>query len=132
MNHKNLKEYIEQDGSTDKLPFISTITMTDGSVQKGIVVNLDKHFVSFYNIILIIDEPTLYDFIELCLDWWWYSNQKIPINLFYPDDIYKFNYIVRHYPLKGVASIEGHTTSLTTIVESSRPYKKTVIVGKEK
>ncbi len=131
MDHKNLKEYINQD-NTDALPFISTITMNDGTVTKGIVINVDKHFLSFYNIVLIIDEPTLYDFVELCLDWWWYSNQRIPINLFYADAIHKYESIIEHYPMKGIKTIEGHTTSLVSIMESCRPYRKTITVGQEK
>lgn len=132
MNHKSLKEFIQHNETEDKLPFIATITLNDGQVMKGIIINRDKHFISFYNIVLIIDEPTLYDFVELCLDWWWYSNQKIPINLFYPDEILPYQTIIEHYPIKGVKTVTGHVASLSNIIDNARPYKKTITVGKGK
>jgi len=132
MNHKNLKDYIENNDCSDKLPFISTITLNNDTQLKGIIINKDKHFLSFYNILLILDEPTLYHFTETCLDWWWYSNQKIPINLFYPDKMSYYTSIIEHYPMKGVKDISGHIASLTKVVEGSRPYKKTTPVDREK
>lgn len=130
MNSKSLKEYIEHDPTTDKLPFISTITLINGTVLKGMVINDDKTMISFYDILQIKDEEELYSFIETCLDWWWYSNKRIPINIFYPEAMSHYYDILRHHSKKGIADVKGHTVSLETILEQSKPYRKTVIVGK--
>lgn len=129
MNHESLKDYIFEGEHESKLPFICTIVLEDGTVSKGIVINYDRHSVSFYNLIHIMDEKTLYDFVELCLDWWWYSNKKIPLNLFYPKETEPYRSIIEHYPRKGVIDIKGHISSLSDVVNSSRPYKKTFTVA---
>lgn len=129
MKYSSLKEYIFEDNHEVTLPFISTLEMNDGSTVKGVVIHTDKYFVSFYNLSFILNERSLYEFIEICLDWWWYSNQKIPINLFYPERTKDFQTIIEHYPRKGILSMKGHTSSLADIAETSRPYKRTSIVG---
>lgn len=125
MKHESLKEYIFGNKHEVTLPFISTINLYDGSTIKAVVIHNDKYFISFYNLSFILNEPALYEFIEVCLDWWWYSNQKIPVNLFYPDRTKDFESIIEHYPKKGILSITGHTSSISDISETSRPYKRT-------
>lgn len=127
MDHKKIRDFIDNDNYQELLPFVSTIEMDSGDIYKGVILNLDKTMISFIDISKIKDNDELYEFIELCLDWWWYSSRVVPVNLFYPNETqYYLRQYTTHIPNKMSIVIKGHQVSLSGIVQGKKFYRKNI------
>lgn len=127
MDHKKIRDFIDNDNYQELLPFVSTIEMDSGDIYKGVILNLDKTMISFIDISKIKNNDELYEFIELCLDWWWYSSRVVPVNLFYPNETqYYLRQYTTHLPNKLSVIIKGHQVSLSGIVQGKKFYRKNI------
>lgn len=133
MDHKKIRDFIDNENYQELLPFISKITMDTGDIYQGVVVNSDKSMISFIDINKMKDDKVLYDFVELCLDWWWYSSRHIPINLFYPRETQCYmDAYMTHIPNKTSVNVTGHVVSLNQIVKDRKSYRKNVLLQSKK
>lgn len=125
MDHHKIKDFIDNDNYQELMPFIATIEMDNGEQYKGVIINSDKTMLSIIDLSKIKNSVELYEFIELCLDWWWYSSRNVPLNLFYLKETqYYINNFVTHIPNKPSVTITGHQVSLQTIVSEQKCYRK--------
>lgn len=133
MDHKSIRHFISNEDYQELLPFITKITMDSGDIYKGVIVNLDKSMISFINVNKIQNDELLYEFVELCLDWWWYSSRYVPVNLFYPNETQFFmDKYMTHIPNKSTVEIEGHIVSLNQIVKDKKSYRRNVLLQSKK
>lgn len=127
MDHKKIREFIDNEEHHELLPFVCTIQMDTGDIYRGVIVNLDKTIISFIDIAKMKNNEELYEFIELCLEWWWYSSRQIPVNLFYPKQTeYYMQRYTTHIPNKASVNITGHQVSLSNIVKGQKFYRKNI------
>lgn len=127
MDHKKIREFIDNENYQELLPFVSKIQMESGDIYKGVIVNSDKTMISFIDLSKMRNDKDLYEFIELCLDWWWYSSRLVPVNLFYPKETqYYMNKYITHIPNRINIEISGHQVSLHDIVKSKKFYRKNI------
>ena len=50
MDHKKIREFIDNEEHHELLPFVCTIQMDTGDIYRGVIVNLDKTIISFIDI----------------------------------------------------------------------------------
>lgn len=133
MDHKKIRDFIDNEDYQELLPFISKITMDTGDIYQGVIVNSDKSMISFIDINKMKDDKVLYNFVELCLDWWWYSSRHVPINLFYPNETQTYmDAYMTHIPNKTSVNVSGHVVSLNQIVKSRKSYRRNVFLQSKK
>lgn len=125
MDSKDIRQFIQEDDFEDILPFVSVIEM-DNIRYRGIIINSDKSHISFIDLSKINDDEKLYDFLDLGLNWWWFSNKKIPINLYYPEECMPYMNKITHLPAKNSTIKQGHIISLQKIVDSVKPYRRNI------
>lgn len=125
MDHKKIREFIDSDDYQELLPFVSRIELDNGDVYKGVIINSDKSTITLIDLSKFKSNIELYEFIELCLDWWWYSSRHIPVNLFYINETaYYMKHYTTHLPNKTNTDITGHQVSLQTIVDNHKCYRR--------
>lgn len=105
-------------------PYFSVIQTSDETEYIGIILSHNKSIMSFIDVSLINSKPEFTKLIELCQQWWWYSNRLIPINLYYHDDMKPYMQYVVHVSSKTSTVLFGHSTSLETVVEINKNSRK--------
>lgn len=105
----------------EKFPFL-TLFEYAGEEYLGIIQNGGKNIVSVYVYNNIKEDNLKRKFIELAQDWWWSSNRKIPINLFFKTDFDIFQPYVVNFITKEFKLINGHSVSLESL--NSRRVKR--------
>jgi len=93
----------------------------------GIIINLDTHVTSIYDIELIRTNDRK-NFLELGETWWWESNRKLPINIFLKKEMQEFKYAIKTFNSKDVEVIFGPTVNLSEIAEKRIKRKSIQLV----
>lgn len=107
----------------ERFPFIAVVASTSNQNLPetiGIVLGSNKNTITILDISRITDAKKFSHFLNICQDWWWYSNRNIPVNLYYPNEIEEFMVHVKHYSSKSYAVITGHVASLDIVVATHR------------
>ena len=104
-------------------PFISCVRINT-TEYIGIIINLDVHVTSIYDISLVRIEDRK-NFLELGETWWWESNRKLPINIFLKKEMQDFRYAIKTFNSKDIELVFGPTVNLSEIAEK-RVKRKTV------
>ena len=107
-------------------PFISCLRISNTECI-GIVINLDIHVTSIYDIELIRTDDRK-NFLELGETWWWESNRKLPISIFLKKEMQEFRYAIKTFNSKDVAVIFGPTVNLSEIAEKRIKRKSIQLV----
>jgi hypothetical protein len=107
----------------DLHPFISCVKINTIEYV-GIIINLDIHVTSIYDIglIKIADRRK---FLELGEIWWWESNRKLPISIFLKKEMQNFKYAVKTFNSKDLELVFGPIVNLSEIAEK-RVKRKTI------
>lgn len=95
-------------------PFLTYIKYSNCSVI-GIVQNTTSQFVMVFDYSLIRNNEEKKRFLELGERWWYESNTKVPIDVFFGDKFEDFRYILKGYSKKEVKEIIGPTINLSEI-----------------
>lgn len=111
------KNIIESD-----FPFLAMIEFAD-ETHIGIVLNKDKHSITFIDFNKIHSSEKLKKIINIGMNWWWYSNRAIPLNLFYYEDVLPYMQHVTSLPAKTSEVLCGHVCSLETLIDR-KYYRK--------
>ncbi len=101
------------DDTRSKHEFLTFLVMENGDVRVGIVQNETLKMMMFYDFGKIRGEGDKREFLGIADEWWWQSNQSVPVNAYAGDRFDKFDNILRGYPKKIVKEIIGPTFSLS-------------------
>ena len=89
-----------------------TFLIMDGQIKVGIVQNETLKFVMLFDFEKIRDEKAKKRFLEHADEWWWGSNQSVPVDSFIGEPFDEFQHALTGYPKKSVKQIIGPTFSL--------------------
>ena len=107
-------------------PFVSCVKINN-TEYVGIIINLDTHVTSIYDISLIkIDNRK--QFLELGETWWWESNRKLPISIFLKKEMQEFKYAIKTFNSKDIELVFGPTVNLSEIAEKRIKRKSIQLV----
>ncbi len=95
-----------------KYEFLTFLVMEDDSVRCGVVQNETLKVMMFYDLERIIIEEAKRIFLSIADEWWWESNQSIPVNAFAGDRFDQFDHVLYGYPKKSIKKVIGPTFSL--------------------
>ncbi len=96
-----------------KHEFLTFLIMENDEVRVGIVQNETLKMMMFYDFGRIRGEGDKREFLAVADEWWWESNQSIPVNAYAGDRFDKFDNILHGYPKKIVKEVIGPTFSLS-------------------
>lgn len=82
--------------------FFTFLVMKNGDIRCGVVQNETSKLIVFYDFDKIKDEEARERFINFADEWWWGSNQSIPIDSFIGDDFDEFRPALCGYPKKSL------------------------------
>jgi hypothetical protein len=107
-------------------PFVSCVKINN-TEYVGIIINLDTHVTSIYDISLIkIDDRK--KFLDLGETWWWESNRKLPISIFLKNEMQSFKYAIKTFNSKDIELIFGPAVNLSEIAEKRIKRKSIQLV----
>lgn len=107
----------------ESFPFISVIEDSNEKEYIGIILSHNKNTISFIDLNKIKSKEKLLALIELCKNWWWYSNRIIPLNLYYYDQSAPFMQYLSHLPSRTSEVIIGNIFTLEKVVELNKTSK---------
>ena len=115
----------------EKYPFLSLVAY-GGEEYVGIIQNSDDVVLSIYNIDSIKTSEEKRRYLELGEQWWWESNQKIPINLFLRNDWAQFSYTLATLNIKDCEVKFGPQVSITKLSGTRSKRKNITLVKRVK
>jgi len=115
----------------EKYPFLSLVAY-GGEEYVGIIQNSDDVVLSIYNIDSIKTSKEKRRYLELGEQWWWESNQKIPINLFLRNDWAQFSYTLATLNIKDCEVKFGPQVSITKLSTTRSKRKNITLVKRVK
>ena len=89
-----------------------TFLIMDGQIKVGIVQNETLKFVMLFDFEKIRDEESKKRFLEYADEWWWGSNQAVPVDSFIGRPFDEFQHALTGYPKKTIQQTIGPTFSL--------------------
>ena len=113
----------------ENFPFISVITHVEREYV-GIIINQYAQVTSIYDYVAIKSDAERARFLNLGEVWWWESNRQIPINIFLPNEIIEFRYIIKNFSTKDTKILHGPCTSLNNIIVKRIKRKSITLVRK--
>ena len=114
-----------------KYPFLSLVAY-GGEEYVGIIQNSDDVVLSIYNIDSIKTSEEKRRYLELGEQWWWESNQKIPINLFLRNDWAQFSYTLTTLNIKDCEVKFGPQVSISDLGKTRSKRKNITLVKRVK
>jgi hypothetical protein len=115
----------------EKYPFLSLVAY-GGEEYVGIIQNSDDVVLSIYNIDSIKTSEEKRRYLELGEQWWWESNQKIPINLFLRNDWAQFSYTLTTLNIKDCEVKFGPQVSISDLGKTRSKRKNITLVKRVK
>ena len=98
----------------DQFPFLSGCRV-HGVEYIGINVVSGKNYTSMYVLNIINDVHAKKELIELGNKWWWQSNRNIPIDIFMPEEMQKFNFCKMRFITKDYNHLWGPAVLLSKL-----------------
>lgn len=121
---------LEIEETRSKHEFMTFVILKD-DVIVGIVQNETPKILMIYQFDLLRSTEEKEQFLQYGDEWWWGSNQSIPINLFIGDRFEAFEYCLRGYPRKPIEEMIGPTFSLADrYLRRVRKKKIEIVVSK--
>jgi len=89
----------------EKHEFLTFILLDDDTEWKcGIVQNINKKFLTFYDMDKIQTKSLLTKFISYADKWWWESGLLLPIDCFIGQEFDIFQHAINIFPIKSLAN----------------------------
>jgi len=120
---------LQIEDTRSKHEFLTFLVMENGDVRVGIVQNETLKMMMFYDFGRIRAEDDKREFLAVADEWWWESNQSIPVNAYAGDRFDKFDHILHGYPKKIVQEVIGPTFSLSNKYLKRIKKKKIEIIS---
>jgi hypothetical protein len=92
--------------------FLTFLVLTSGEVKVGIIQNETQKTIMFYDFEKIRDTQQRRLFLQFGDNWWWGSNQALPVDSFIGENFDVFHSALLGYPKKSIDEIHGPTISL--------------------
>ena len=112
-----------------KYAFLTFLVMGEENLRVGIVQNETPKLVMFYDFDKIREVRAKERFLNFADEWWWHSNQKIPVDSFIGYDFEEFRHVLTGYPKKAIDDLIGPTFSLQELYLKRVKKKKIEIVN---
>ena len=109
--------------------FLTFLVLASGDLKVGIVQNEAQKTVMFYDFEKIRDPDQRRRFLDLGDEWWWGSNQSIPVDSFIGERFDEFHPALTGYPKKSIAETIGPSLSLHELYLKRVKKKKIEIVN---
>ncbi len=117
------------DDTRGKHEFLTFLVMENGDIRVGVVQNETLKMMMFYDFGKIRNEEDKREFLAMADEWWWESNQSIPVNAYAGDRFDKFDHALHGYPKKIVKEVIGPTFSLSNKYLKRIKKKKIEIIS---
>lgn len=98
----------------EQFPFLSCCCV-HGVEYVGIIVVSGKNYTSMYVLNSITDKDLTKKLIDIGNKWWWQSNRNIPIDIFMPDEMKKFNFCKMRFITKDYNHLWGPAVLLSKL-----------------
>lgn len=121
--HNDYNDYLE------RLPFL-TYGVAHDQEYIGIMIVRSKNFTSMYMLNDIDSVDLKRELLELGEKWWWQSNRNIPISVFLPGPLEKFERFKQTFITKEFEVVSGPTVSLSNL-PTKRIKRCTTILKKK-
>lgn len=95
-----------------KHEFLTFLILESGDVKVGIVQNESIKMVMLYDFEKIHSKIDRKQFLKYGDEWWWGSNQSVPVDSFIGDDFNTYHIALTGYPKKSITNIIGPTFSI--------------------
>ena len=93
-------------------PFLTYIKYGEEEHIVGIVQNMTTQFLMMFDYSEIKTSEDKKNFLELGERWWYESNTKVPIDVFFGEKFEGFRHILRGYSRREIKDIIGPTINL--------------------
>lgn len=110
--------------------FLTFLIMGNDDIKVGVVQNENMKIIMFYDFEKIRGEDEKKAFLEMADEWWWGSNQSVPVNAFNGDRFDRFQHALKGYPKKSIQDTIGPTFSLQNQYLRRIKKKKIEIVNR--
>lgn len=95
-----------------KHEFLTFLIMETGEVKVGIIQNENMKMVMLYDFEKIREASDRKRFLEYGDEWWWGSNQSVPVDNFIGDDFDCYHAALTGYPKKSISQLIGPSFSI--------------------
>jgi hypothetical protein len=112
---------------TEKYPFI-TLCVYANTEYVGIIQNRDDAVTTIYDFGYIVNQEDKLMFLELANTWWWESNRRIAINIFFRGEWDQFRHTLRTFSNKDLEILHGPACSLLDIARKKSKRKSITLV----
>lgn len=118
-------------GIRSKYEFMTFLFLTDGSIAVGVIQNETQKIISIYRLDLIADPKDRDTFLKFGDEWWWGSNQSVPINSFIGPRFDQFSPYLKMHSKKILEKRIGPTFSLADkyLKRAKRKTRTNTILG---
>lgn len=106
-----------------EIPFLTSGTYCDKEYI-GIIGNKDDQFMSMYVFSDIKDAQLRTLFLEICEEWWWETNRKIPISIIMKDRWTIFKPYLKTFITKEFNLTMGPETSIDNLIKKKIKRKQ--------
>ena len=109
--------------------FLTFLVTEESELRVGIVQNETPKLVMLYDMDKIRNETAKARFLSHGDEWWWQSNQSVPVDSFIGPDFDEFRTALIGYPKKAIKDIIGPTFSLQNLYLKRIKKRKIEIVN---
>lgn len=111
MLDENTMNFIKE--TRAKHEFLTFLVLQNDDIRCGVIQNETSKIIMLYDFEKIIDPQAKARFLRYGDEWWWQSNQSVPIDSFIGERFEEFRHILTGYPKKSLSEdIIGPTFSL--------------------
>lgn len=100
----------------------------NGKTYYGIIQNISKSMISFYDLSIINSQKKLPEFISLAKTWW-NITPCIPLCVFYREKLDKFNYAKVHYQTNEISIVSGCKGIRLRALSERRIKRRLITIG---
>lgn len=118
--------YEKIEASRKKHEFLTFLIMED-DIKTGVIQNETSKLIMFYDFEKILKKTNKKLFLEYADEWWWGSNQTVPIDSFIGPSFEIFQPALTGYPKKSVREIVGPTFSLQKYLKRIKKKKIEIV-----
>lgn len=117
----------ELDRLRDTYPFLTYLQFEETGII-GIVQNETKKMMSIYDLNLISGADYRVQFLKFGEEWWYESNNEIPIDIFIGENFDRFRHGLVSYPKNKIHKVVGPTVNLGQLFNKRVKKRKVELI----
>lgn len=110
--------------------FLTFLVDENGGLRVGVVQNVTPKVVMFYDMAEIKTAEDRASFLQLADEWWWGSNQTVPVDSFLGPRFEPFRPALKGYPRRSIHEIIGPVFSLQDLYLKRVKKKRIEIISR--